>query len=195
MPEIVAGSGTRSNGVLPVAANGASAHLSPKIQVGKIPSHVNRPRLACTSGLPQISIPYVSPTWFTTRWVFGIVAEVLGMDLQTETTPTVQRISGVIALAEEGAEEYVRLHAAVWPEVLDALRRANVTNYSIFRRDYLLFSYMEYRGSNLVADMGAMARDTATKRWWEVVMPLQRTMRSSPDEDWWAPMEEVFHLD
>jgi len=117
------------------------------------------------------------------------------MDLQTETTPTVQRISGVIALAEEGAEEYVRLHAAVWPEVLDALRRANVTNYSIFRRDYLLFSYMEYRGSNLIADMGVMASDAATKRWWEVVMPLQRTMRSSPDEDWWAPMEEVFHLD
>src|ERR1039458_5526542 len=70
----------------------ASAHLSPKIQVGKIASHVNRPRFACASELPQISIPYVSPTWFTTRWVFGIVAEVLGMDLQTETTPTVQRI-------------------------------------------------------------------------------------------------------
>ena len=65
---------------------------------------------------------------------------------QTEITPAVQRIGAVIALAEEGAEEYVQLHAAVWPEVLDALRKANVTNYSIFRRDSLLFSYMEYRG-------------------------------------------------
>jgi len=78
------------------------------------------------------------------------------------------------------------LHAAVWPEVLDALRKANVTNYSIFRRDSLLFSYMEYRGSDLVADMAGMASDPATKRWWEVVMPLQRTMRSSADEEWWA---------
>ncbi|MGD0876169.1 MAG: L-rhamnose mutarotase [Acidimicrobiales bacterium] len=114
---------------------------------------------------------------------------------QTEITPAVQRIGAVIALAEEGAEEYVQLHAAVWPEVLDALRKANVTNYSIFRRDSLLFSYMEYRGSDLVADMAGMASDPATKRWWEVVMPLQRTMRSSADEEWWAPMEEVFHLE
>ncbi len=114
---------------------------------------------------------------------------------QTGAAPAVQRIAAVIALEEESAEEYVRLHAAVWPEVLETLRRANVTNYSIFRRDSLLFSYMEYRGSDLVADMASVAGDPATQRWWDVVMPMQRTMRSSPDEDWWATMEEVFHLD
>jgi L-rhamnose mutarotase len=54
---------------------------------------------------------------------------------------------------------------------------------------------MEYRGSDLAADMASVARDSATQRWWDVVMPMQRTMRSSPDEDWWATMEEVFHLD
>ena len=68
-----------------------------------------------------------------------------------------------------------------------------MTNYSIFLRDSLLFSYMEYRGSDLAADMASVARDSATQRWWDVVMPMQRTMRSSPDEDWWAPMVEVFH--
>lgn len=117
------------------------------------------------------------------------------MDDHTETRPTVQRLGAVIALPEENAEEYLRLHRAVWPEVLDALRRANVTNYSIYRRDSLLFSYMEYRGSDLEADMASIANDPATQRWWEVVMPLQQTMRSTPDGDWWAPLEEVFHLD
>ena len=63
-----------------------------------------------------------------------------------DAAPTVRRLGAVIGLARESADEYVRLHAAVWPEVLDALRRANVTNYSIFRRGDLLFSYMEYRG-------------------------------------------------
>ena len=106
-----------------------------------------------------------------------------------------KRYGTVIGLRPEKAVEYRRLHAAVWPDVLEALRRANVTNYSIFRRDGLLFSYMEYRGSDLVGDMASIANDPATRQWWDVVMPLQRTMRSSPDEDWWAPMEEVFHLD
>lgn len=116
------------------------------------------------------------------------------MSFQKEPASGVQRIGAVIALEEEGAEEYVRLHAAVPPEVLDVLKKANVSNYSIFRRGELLFSYMEYRGSDLAADMATMARDPATQRWWDLVMPLQRTMRSSPGEDWWAPMEEVFHL-
>lgn len=116
------------------------------------------------------------------------------MSFQNEPVSGVQRIGAVIALAEEGAEEYIRLHAAVPPEVLDVLKKANVTNYSIFRRGELLFSYMEYRGSDLAADMATMAGDPATQRWWDLVMPMQRTMRSSPEEDWWAPMEEVFHL-
>jgi L-rhamnose mutarotase len=117
------------------------------------------------------------------------------MSHEAGAAPTVRRLGAVIGLAAEGAEEYVRLHADVWPEVLDALRRAHVTNYSIFRRGDLLFSYMEYRGSDLASDMAGMAADPATKRWWEVVMPLQRTMRASTEDDWWAPMEEVFHLD
>lgn len=106
----------------------------------------------------------------------------------------VKRIGAVIEVVEETADEYVRLHKAVWPEVLETLRRANITNYSIFRRGNLLFSYMEYRGRDLAADMAKVAADPVTQRWWALCMPLQRTLRASPEEDWWAPMDEVFHL-
>jgi L-rhamnose mutarotase len=54
---------------------------------------------------------------------------------------------------------------------------------------------MEYRGSDFEADMARVAADPATKRWWAIVMPMQRTMRSSPEQDWWVPMDELFHLD
>jgi len=108
---------------------------------------------------------------------------------------TVRRIGSLIGLVADSAEEYARLHSAVWPEVLATLSRANVTNYTIFRHGDLLFSYMEYRGSDFEADMARVAADPATKSWWAVVMPMQRTMRSSPDQDWWVPMEELFHLD
>lgn len=107
----------------------------------------------------------------------------------------VRRISSLVGLVAESAQEYARLHSAVWPEVLGTLTGANVTNYSIFRHGDLLFSYMEYRGSDFEADMARIAADPATKNWWAVVMPMQRTMRSSPDQDWWVPMEELFHLD
>jgi L-rhamnose mutarotase len=108
---------------------------------------------------------------------------------------TVRRIGSLIGLVAESAEEYTRLHSAVWPDVLEVLRQANVTNYTIFRHADLLFSYMEYRGSDFEADMARVAGDPATKRWWAVVMPTQRTMRSSPEQDWWVPMDELFHLD
>ena len=111
------------------------------------------------------------------------------------TGATVRRIGSLIGLIAESAEEYTRLHAAVWPDVLEVLRQANVTNYTIFRHGDLLFSYMEYRGSDFEADMARVAADPATKRWWAVVMPTQRTMRSSPEQDWWVPMDELFHLD
>src|SRR5207248_2634148 len=47
----------------------------------------------------------------------------------------VQRIATVIRLRPEKEAEYRALHADAWPKVLDALRAAHVTNYSIFLRD------------------------------------------------------------
>ncbi|MDA8291952.1 MAG: L-rhamnose mutarotase [Actinomycetota bacterium] len=107
----------------------------------------------------------------------------------------VRRVASVIGLADEHAEKYVLEHRAVWPEVLDALRRANVTNYSIYRHGDLLFSYLEYRGSDYEADMARLAEDEPTQRWWSVMMPMQRTLRSDPDAPWWTDLEELFHLD
>jgi L-rhamnose mutarotase len=114
---------------------------------------------------------------------------------QPSQPPTVRRLGAVIALREEDAEEYVALHRDVPEEVLDMLRRANMRNYSIFRWGELLFAYMEYTGSDLAADTARIAADPATQRWWSVVMPMQRTLRSAPEDDWWTPMDEVFRLD
>lgn len=63
-------------------------------------------------------------------------------------------------------EEYKILHAAAWPEVLERIRKSNIRNYSIFFRDGLLFSYLEYTGINYEADMKAIADDPITQKWW-----------------------------
>src|ERR1035438_10543232 len=38
--------------------------------------------------------------------------------------------------------EYDKSHSAVWPEMLDLLKRAGISEYSIFRRNGLLFLTM-----------------------------------------------------
>ena len=105
------------------------------------------------------------------------------------------RIASVIGLPPENVEVYERLHADVWPGVLDRLTASNVTNYSIFRHGELLFSYMEYLGEDLEADMAAIAADPTTQEWWEVCMPLQRPLESRKEGEWWKEIPEVFHLD
>ena len=108
---------------------------------------------------------------------------------------TVQRFASVIRLRPEKEAEYRRLHAAVWPEVLATLRAADVSNYSIFLRDGMLFSYLEYSGQDFAAAMATVAQDEATQRWWKLTDPCQEAVDTADPGQWWAPAEEVFHLD
>jgi L-rhamnose mutarotase len=105
------------------------------------------------------------------------------------------RVAAVIRLRPEHEQAYRELHGAVWAEVLAALTRAHVRNFSIFLRDGLLFSYLEYTGEDYAADMAAVAADGATRRWWQLTEPCQQPLDSAAEEDWWAPAEELFHLD
>ena len=70
-----------------------------------------------------------------------------------------KRMGMVIGLRQEHVAEYKRLHADVWPDVLERLRRSNITNYSIFLREpeNLMFSYWEYVGDKFDADNAEIA--------------------------------------
>ncbi|MEW1864934.1 L-rhamnose mutarotase [Streptomyces sp. NPDC088194] len=106
-----------------------------------------------------------------------------------------RRFATVIRLRPEKESEYRSLHADVWPGVQAALKRAHIGNYSIFLRDGLLFSYLEYTGADYAADTAAIAADPVTRRWWELTDPCQRPLDSAAPGEWWVPAEEVFHLD
>ena len=70
-----------------------------------------------------------------------------------------------------------------------------ITNYSIFHKDGQLFAYFEYVGNDFAADMDKMAADPKTQEWWEIMIPMQRPIENREEGEWWANMEEVFHLD
>lgn len=107
-----------------------------------------------------------------------------------------KRYGSVLGLKPEEIAEYKRLHADVWPDVLRQIRASNIRNYTIFLREpeNLLFAYYEYAGDDHDADMAAMAADPRTQEWWEVCMPKQVPLESRAEGEWWAPMEEVFHV-
>ena len=106
-----------------------------------------------------------------------------------------KRFGWVIKVKAERLDEYTRLHAAVWPEVLKMIKECSISNYSIFHRDGFLFSYLEYTGDNFAEDMAKMAADASTQRWWALCKPCQEPLSSVSPDEWWADMQEVFHLD
>jgi L-rhamnose mutarotase len=112
---------------------------------------------------------------------------------------SVQRFGQVIRLKPEKYEEYKQLHAQVWPEVLARLRDANIRNYSIFHKNGLLFAYFEYTGTDFEGDMAKVGSDPRTQQWWAVTDPCQEPIegdsKSSLEGNWWATMEELFHME
>lgn len=111
-----------------------------------------------------------------------------------------KRYGSIIGLRAGKIDEYKKLHAAVWPDVLEQIRNSNIRNYSIFLRQlpdgkYYLFSYFEYIGEDFEADMAAMAEDPRTQAWWAVCKPCQEPLVNRAEGEWWSDMEEVFHVD
>lgn len=110
-----------------------------------------------------------------------------------------KRYGSVIGLHPDKVEEYKKLHAAVWPDVLKMIQKCQIQNYSIYLRELdgkpYLFSYFEYTGDNFAADAAKMAADPVTQDWWGFCVPCQNPLPDRAEGEWWAEMEEVFHLD
>ena len=107
----------------------------------------------------------------------------------------VRRIGAVVGLRPDAVEEYCRLHAQAWPEVLAANRQAGITNYSIFllREHNLLFAYQEYRGEERAADRAKLAANPVMQEWWRLCRPLQMPIAKTSDARRWVDMDLIFH--
>lgn len=106
-----------------------------------------------------------------------------------------RRYGQVIKVKKEFLETYKALHAQPWPEINAKIKECNISNYSIYYRDGYLFSYYEYTGNDYEADMKKMADDPKTQEWWGLCDPCQEPVDSAAEGEWWAEMNEVYHLD
>jgi L-rhamnose mutarotase len=89
--------------------------------------------------------------------------------------------------------EYRERHAAVWPEMQDALRDAGWRDYSLFLRDDgLLVGYL--LTDDFAAALAAMEATDVNARWQAEMAGFFVGLDGRPDEAM-RPLAEVFHLD
>jgi L-rhamnose mutarotase len=90
-------------------------------------------------------------------------------------------------------DEYRRHHAAVWPEMRDALRRSGWHDYSLFlRKDGTLFGYVEVP-TTFEDALAAMDAEPVNARWQALMAPFFEGAGRAPDQQM-EVLEEVFHL-
>jgi L-rhamnose mutarotase len=105
-----------------------------------------------------------------------------------------KRVAFLLKVKEGKTAEYKEYHKEVWPEMLDALRRAAWHNYSLFMRDDgLLFGYFETPDS-FQAALDGMSREEINARWQDFMAPYFEGLGAHADQ-MMAELEEVFHLD
>ena len=87
----------------------------------------------------------------------------------------VRRMGAVFALNAENEQLYRDLHANVWPEIVEQLRKSNIRNFSIFITELAgqkyVVSYYEYVGTDFEADQQAMTEDPYNARWHQALSP------------------------
>lgn len=90
-------------------------------------------------------------------------------------------------------EEYKERHAAVWPDMLRALKASGWHNYSLFMRpDGLLIGYVE--SDDLAAAQAAMAATEVNARWQAEMGEFFVDLDVAPDEGF-VLLQEVFNLE
>jgi L-rhamnose mutarotase len=106
-----------------------------------------------------------------------------------------KRIGFIFKVRQDKLQEYKEHHKAVWPEMLDALRRTGWHNYSIFaREDGLLFGYFETPESLQAAQAG-MSKEGINAKWQEFMSPYFENLGGQHPDESMVELEEVFHLD
>lgn len=103
------------------------------------------------------------------------------------------RVCFTLQVRRDRMAEYAERHAAVWPEMLLALRDTGWRNYSLFLRDDgLLVGYLET--PDLTAAQGGMAATEVNARWQAEMAPFFAELDVPPDQGF-LELTEIFHLE
>ncbi|MBT9431033.1 L-rhamnose mutarotase [Candidatus Sodalis endolongispinus] len=86
----------------------------------------------------------------------------------------------VVRVKPEKVDYYKQLHANPWPEVNAMIKACHLRNFSIYFKNDLLFSYLEYVGDDYDADQKKMVAHLETQAWWRETDPCQQPPDCEP---------------
>jgi len=93
-------------------------------------------------------------------------------------------------------EKYKAYHRAVWPEVVESLKRIGITKMKIFLHGRRMFMYIETGDDFDVArDFPRYMDSPRAKEWDELMCTFQERVPGAKPGEWWSAMEEVYDLD
>jgi L-rhamnose mutarotase len=105
-----------------------------------------------------------------------------------------ERVCFLLRVRPDRRDEYRARHAAVWPEMLDALRRTGWSNYSLFLRDDgLLVGYLET--DDFAAAQRGMEETDVNARWQAEMAEFFELPDGDRPDTGFTRLAEVFHLD
>jgi L-rhamnose mutarotase len=89
------------------------------------------------------------------------------------------------------ADEYQRRHDEIWPELVELLHDAGVSDYSIFldRETNVLFGVLRRHEKH---GMDALPNHPVMQRWWAYMADIMRTNEKS--EPVAIPLDSVFYM-
>ncbi|WP_369393876.1 L-rhamnose mutarotase [Streptomyces sp. CG1] len=104
-----------------------------------------------------------------------------------------RRVCFLLKVRADRLDEYRERHAAVWPEMLDALRATGRRNYSLLLREGgLLVGYLETE--DFAAARAGMEATEVNARWQAETAPFFESLDGARPDAAMKPLTEVFHL-
>lgn len=105
-----------------------------------------------------------------------------------------RRVCFILRVKPERLAEYRERHAAVWPEMLAALRDTGWHDYSLFLHDDgLLVGY--FLTEDLEASLAGMERAEVNARWQAEMAPFFENLDGRRPDEGFVVLEEIFNLD
>jgi L-rhamnose mutarotase len=115
-----------------------------------------------------------------------------GSGSKSDGSGELKRYAFILKLRPGAAPAYEEAHRAVWPEMLALLKRAGISEYSIYRRDELLF--LALRAKDFEATWKQIENDPINLRWQAAMAPYFAPVEGVRPGERFAMLQEVFYL-
>jgi len=103
-----------------------------------------------------------------------------------------QKIAFVMQLKPGHEAEYEKRHDEIWPDLLQTLKQAGVSDYSIFleKSSGKLFAVLKRREDH---SMDSLPLDPIVQKWWAFMADIMETDADNKPVD--ELLDLVFHMD